>query len=61
MGDLVARLRELAEALEGCEWEVPLCARETCLQAAEDSTRLHEQLANGRKVVLRLLECRDDT
>ena len=40
MTDLTQRLRELAEALEGCEWELPLCSRETCVQAVEEIERM---------------------
>lgn len=33
--DLPERLRDLATALEGCEWDVPLCAAQDCERAAE--------------------------
>ena len=42
MTDLTQRLRELAEALVGCEWELPLCSRETCLRAADEIERLRD-------------------
>lgn len=52
MRDLVARLRELAEALEGCEWEVPLCAAKDCVKAADELERLTD--------LKRTCECSED-
>jgi len=42
MTDLPQRLRELAACLESCEWEVPLCSRETCVRAADEIERLQD-------------------
>jgi len=44
MTDLTQRLRELAEALVGCEWELPLCSRETCLRSADEIERLNKRV-----------------
>lgn len=49
MSDLPTRLRELAEALTCCEWEVPLCASDDCVRAADEIERLtleNERLKN---------------
>ena len=40
MNDLSQRLRELSDVLIGCEWEVPLCASEDCIKAANEINRL---------------------
>ena len=44
MSDLCERLRTLAEALEGCEWELPLTSREDCLAAADEIERLRARV-----------------
>lgn len=35
MTDLSQRLRDLAEVLDGIEWDIPLCSKEACLEAAD--------------------------
>lgn len=35
MKDLAERMRELAEAIKACEWELPITASEDCLAAAK--------------------------
>ena len=44
MSDLPELLRELSDVLIGCEWDVPLCSRETCLKAAQKIERLQSLL-----------------
>lgn len=34
MKDLAERLRTLSEAINGCEWELPITAADDCLNAA---------------------------
>lgn len=45
MSDTCERLRTLAEALEGCEWELPLTSREDCLAAADEIERLRARVS----------------
>lgn len=40
MRDLAERLRALAEAIQGLEWELPVTAHEDCLRAAQEIERL---------------------
>lgn len=42
MCELSERLRQLAEALAACEWELPIDAQETCLEAADELEYLHK-------------------
>ena len=44
MSDLPERLRELSDVLIGCEWDVPLCAAEDCVRAADEIERLQSLL-----------------
>ncbi len=44
MSDLPERLRALADAIQGCDWELPITAREDCLLAAEEIERLRAEL-----------------
>ncbi len=50
MTDLRQRLLDLAESLEGCEWNHPITAVETCRAAAEIVARL-PMTADGVPVV----------
>lgn len=36
MCTLSERLRQLKEAIAACEWELPIDAQETCLEAADE-------------------------
>jgi len=49
MNDLSQRLRELSDVLIGCEWEVPLCASEDCIKAANEIERLTSECENARE------------
>jgi len=42
MPDLPRRLSDLAESLEGCEWNHPLLSAETCRRAMEVLKRISE-------------------
>ncbi len=61
MSDLPERLRSLADAIEGLDWELPVTAREDCRRAADEIERLravNEQAAddyNWRAIVTEAL------
>ena len=42
---LPERLRTLAETLDGCEWNHPLCSADDCGEAAKDIERLKSVLS----------------
>jgi len=60
MSDLTQRLRELAEALEGCEWELPLCSRETCVRAADEIERFMRERDEAREAACFMYENAED-
>jgi hypothetical protein len=50
MTDLPQRLRDLAEVLDGIEWDIPLLSKEACLEAAGIIEKL-PKTADGVAVV----------
>ena len=52
MSQLPDRLRDLADAVTACEWDLPITAHEDCLRAAEEIERLRGLLRELRDCVV---------
>lgn len=63
MRGLPERLRALADAIRGLEWELPITAREDCLSSAEEIERLELRVSQLETecghLQADLKECRD--
>ena len=60
MNDLSQRLRELSDVLIGCEWEVPLCASEDCIKAANEIERMTRDIGSYVEVAQQYKRERDE-
>ena len=49
MSDYATRLRDLADTLDSCQWEHPLCSADLCREVAGELERLEDEVAYWKR------------